>query len=304
MPTKAARTKAKVRNDPLVPIVGPRVDAALRWRGKSQEDAADAAGVSRQAISLIASGKTNKCRKSVRSAIAKLCGRPITARYLGGERDLVLPPLTAMPSGRNADEIMPIDSAGFAADWAHATEVDTTPRYELEGYALGRMLATAPDLFRAHGPEWPHPNVENAARWMVSLPLWREFLFEEQRVHAVNAASHREEASEFARHIAAAMAILLRPWIESGAPLRPRVLRRWTELLDAVQGENILISFARDRGEESLLAIFEMAGSDRRLRDHYERYRGKMLAAGMTEAEIAQRIRRGVSSEDDDEAAL
>ena len=299
MPGKDAATKALLRNDPLVPIVGARVQAALRWRGKSETEAAKAAGVTRQSIALVTSGKTVKCHRSVRSAIAKLCGRPITVRYLGGEKDLPLPPLTTMPSGSNPGGVMPSDSAGFAADWARM-KVETAPLYELEGYALGRKLAAAPDLFRAHGPEWPHPDVESAARWMVSLPLWREFLFEEQKVHAVDAESHRAEAAEFARHVAAAMTILFRPWIEDGAPLRPRVLRRWTELLDTVQNENILINFARERGEESWIAIFEMSGNDRRLRDHYVAERDKMLAAGMTEAEIALRIRRGVGSDDDE----
>ncbi len=285
------------RNDPMVPIVGTRVDAALRWRGKSQDEAAKAAGVTRQAVSLIASGKTGKCRQSVRSAIAQLCGRPITASYLGGEETLALPPLPMMPSGGEPAASMPIDSAGFATDWARVT-VESAPLYELEGYALGRTLASAPSLFRAHGDQWPHPNVESAARWMVSLPLWREFLFEEQSVHAVDGASYREEASEFARHVAAAMRILFRPWIESGKPLRPAVLRRWTDLLDAVQNENIMVNFARERGEESWLAIFEMSGNDRRLRDHYERYRDEMLAEGMTEVEIARRIRSGANDED------
>ena len=161
------------------------------------------------------------------------------------------------------------------------------------GFTLGKALATAPDLQNEIGPVWPHPNVENAARWMVSLPLWREFLFEDQRLGATDAPSYLEEASAFAHHVAAAMTVLLRPWLDGRLRMRPRVLRRWTQMLDSIAGENMTINSARSRGAVSELAILEFAAGNEELRAHLVRQRDQLQANGMSEQEMAALILRG-----------
>lgn len=290
VPAKADIRKAHLRNDPMVPVVGHRVQAALKWRKKSHNQAAAAAGVSRQAVADITRGKTRKCRRSIRAAIAKLCGPPITVKYLAGKEALRIPPLSVMPSGSWPQAIMPADSAGVSRDLA-ARELEQAPQYEMEGFGLGQLLASAPDLDNALGSEHPRPDVEHASRWLVSLYLWREHLFGGQK-GALGGHSYRTDASEFAHHLAQAITVLLRPWLDGRVSMRPGMMRRWVRQLDAIAAEVAIVALARQHGDLSELAIWDIAGGQPDLRAHLTAERDRWRDKGVSEAVMAKRIRR------------
>ena len=300
MPGKKATAKSIHRNDPLVPIVGGRVDAALRWREISYSRAAKRANVTRQAVALIATGTTTKCRRSLRASLAAQCGYPVSARYLGGAEVLTVPALSAFPTGGGLDAKLPLDGAGFPAP-SSGQAVERAPLYDLVAFELANGIAASPDLARALGPEYPLPDVKNAIRYMLGLPLWREFLFED-RAWAADTDAYRKDATDFAVHMAAALTALLRPWMDGRTKMRPRVLRRWTGALDDVAGENMMLSFARARGTLSEFAILEVSHGDVELKRHLRSWRDAERAKGRSEAEIADHIRRGESDDDDEDS--
>lgn len=290
MPAKASEIKAHLRGNPMVPIVDRRVSAALRWRRKSEAEAAKAAGVSRQAINNIANGKAKKCRRSVRDAIAKLCGSPITPKYLGGETDLKIPPLSFAPSGRLSGTLMEIDAAGIASS-AMGQLAEAAPQYELEGFALGRAIRSAANRNKELAIELYPPDLEHTARWMVSLYLWREYIFGEQA--AVGGATYSSDASAFAYHAGEAFAILLRPWYEGRVQLRRRMLQRWASNLDRMVVEIVRVGLARKNNDLSELVIWEIAGGDPQLVDYLTAIRDDWREHGRSEEWMAKAIRRG-----------
>jgi hypothetical protein len=290
MPAKADQINAHFRNDPMVPIVNRRVSAALRWRRKSEAEAAKAAGVTRQAVSNIANGRARKCRRSVREAIAKLCGPPITAKYLGGETDLKIPPLSFAPSGRLRSKIMGIDGAGFATT-AMGQLAESAPQYELEGLALGRAIRSAAKRNKEFATELDPPDLEHTARWMVSLYLWREYVFGDQA--ALGGSTYSSDASAFAYHTAEAFSILLRPWLEGRVRMRPRMLQRWATHLDRIVVELVRVGLARHNHDLSELVIWEIAGGDQQLVDYLTSIRDDWREEGRNEESMAEAIRRG-----------
>lgn len=290
MPGKSDQLKAHVRNDPMVPIVGRRVSAALRWRRKSETQAGRAAGVSRQAIANIGSGKASKCRRSVRDAIAKLCGPPITAKYLGGEMDLKIPALSFAPSGRLSGMLIGIDGAGFGSS-AIGQLAEAAPQYELEGYGLGRAIRSTANRNKELAAELDPPDLEHTARWMVSLYLWREYLFGDQA--AFTGTTYSSDASAFAYHTAEAFAVLLRPWFEGRVRMRPRMLQRWATNLDRMVVEMVRVGLARHNHDLSELVIWEIAGGDQQLVDHLTAIRDDWRERGRSEKWMAKAIRRG-----------
>ena len=98
--------------------------------------------------------------------------------------------------------------------------------------------------------------------------------------------------------MAAAITVLLQPWLDGRTKMRPRVLRRWTDLLDEVAAENMTLSGARARGQLSEIAILEMSGGDQALREYLRKWRDGQRASGVPEAEMADQIRRGENTED------
>jgi len=275
----------------MVPIIGLRVSAALAWRRKSGSQAGRAAGISRQAIGNITNGRAKKCRRSVRAAIAKLCGPPITTKYLGGNADLRIPPLSLAPSGRSSNVLMGIDLAGFASN-ATGQLAESAPQYELEGFALGRTIKSTANLNKEFDTEYPEPDVEHTARWMVSLYLWREFLFGNQK-GALGGSSYSADASAFAYHTSKAVAILLRPWTDGRVRMRPRMLQRWADDLDRIVAEIVQVRLAQDNGDLSTLVIWEIAGGNPQLMNHLMAVRDEWREHGMSEGAIAAAIRRG-----------
>jgi hypothetical protein len=290
MPAKVSEIRAHFRGDPMVRIVDRRVSAALRWRRKSEAEAANAAGITRQAINNIVNGKTRKCRRSVRDAVAKLCGAPITSKWLGGETDLKIPPLSFAPSGRLGSALMGIDGAGFASS-GMGQLADAAPQYELEGFALGRAIKSTANRNMELAGELNPPDLEHTARWMVSLYLWREYVFGEQA--AVGGATYSSDASAFAYHTAEAFAILMRPWFEGRVKMRPRMLQRWATNLDRMVVEMVRVGLARHNSDFSELAIWEIAGGDQELVDHLTSIRDDWRERGRSEESMAEAIRRG-----------
>ncbi len=85
------RKHRQKRDDPLVPIVGARVRAAIEWKGLSVNRTAGLIKVSQQTLDSIVRGKTKRCYEALREKLATLLALP--AAWLGGEIDL-LPALT------------------------------------------------------------------------------------------------------------------------------------------------------------------------------------------------------------------
>jgi hypothetical protein len=195
------------------------------------------------------------------------------------------------PSGNWAGALFGADLAGFDSS-ATGQLAEDAPQYELEGFGLGKAIKSSTDLNNALDAAYPAPDIEHTARWMVSLYLWREFLFGNQ-AGALGGSSHADDASRFAYHAVEAVTVLLRPWIDGQVRMRPRMLSRWGRHLDDMVAEIVRVRQAQDNGDVSELAIWEIAGGDPLLISHLTAMRNAWRDNGMTEEAMAAALRRG-----------
>ena len=289
------------KTDPMVPIVGERVAAALRWRDLSTNGAvrqmnASKSVITQQALNYIVRGQTRRCHSSVRAALVRLLRPPVTAAYLSGESSIALPPLLWPPSGPNPDVVMPFDLAGSRHVDRTACAGEMPPDYELNALSLGADLT---DAARSEGRpiRMPAPRVDNMARWVLSLPFWREFLFDDQR-HGASSDEMQVEAAQFAEHLAKAIEVLLRPWIKGKVTLRRHLLHDIAVRLDRVANTNEDMHEERTHGRLADLAIRDYAHGyghphTVQLTEHLRGFRDAERARGTPEAEIARRIAEG-----------
>lgn len=137
--TAAKRKHRRKTEDPLVPIDGERVRAAIAWRGLSVNAAAGRMGVSQRTLDSIVRRKTKRCYQSLRGKLARLVARP--AQWLGGETDLqpALTPWLPLPElGYEpplwVDENMQIIRPPAGGDLTQRTSLP--PRYQLAAHDL------------------------------------------------------------------------------------------------------------------------------------------------------------------------
>ena len=81
------RKHRRKADEPLVPIDGSRVRAAIEWQRLTVNGAAKRMQVRQQTLDSIVRGKTKRCYHSLREKVAALLELP--AEWLGGETDLV-----------------------------------------------------------------------------------------------------------------------------------------------------------------------------------------------------------------------
>jgi hypothetical protein len=298
----------------LVPIDGERVAAAMRFanftsRGLAQRlrergvlPAPLAKTLKRPSASTIdwvLKGTTKRVHRELRDAIAIVCGPPITSEYLGGERSLAVAQLRWPPTATAWRGIpMPFDMIG--RDRARRETELLPPGYELTAHVLGKQMT---DALKQEGrsERTPWPDFANVIRWYLSVVFWREFLFDGQR-HGQSRSDLKNDADLFAHHLAEATRALLRPWLEGKVTTRRNLIRRVAFALDQVAAINEGIAEARQSGREADLAIDDelngQVGSTStqlaELRYLLERDRDTDRQNGVSEGEIARRIREGV----------
>lgn len=140
------RKHRRKQEDPLVPIDGTRVRAAITWKGMSVNAAASRIGVSQRTIDSIVRCQTKRCYQSLRDALAGLVERP--AAWLGGETDLQ-PSLTPWlpPPGLGytpplwVDENMRIVRPTAERDFTQRASLP--PRYQLAAHDLSADILRA-----------------------------------------------------------------------------------------------------------------------------------------------------------------
>jgi transcriptional regulator with XRE-family HTH domain len=141
--TKRAVADRKHGQDPLVPIRGDRVRAALDRSGESVSELARRVGVSQQRVDLIANGTTKRCRRSLRTSIAKALGTSV--RLLSDESKLPL----AMQDAQGLDlAASPIARRQFVEAASRAIARDRIPTSH-RGLPLGFLELLHPAYWRA-----------------------------------------------------------------------------------------------------------------------------------------------------------
>jgi len=140
------RKHRQKREDPLVPIVGIRVRAAIEWKGLSVSRAAGLIKVSQQTLDSIVRGKTKRCYRSLRDRLAASLDLPAT--WLGGESDLVpsLTPWLPYPElkhrpPRVVDENLMVHRP--PADGEVTERSTLPPRYQLAAHKLATEVSQA-----------------------------------------------------------------------------------------------------------------------------------------------------------------
>lgn len=140
------RKHRRKKEDPLVPIDGARVRAAITWKGLSVNAAGARMGVSQRTLDSIVRRKTKRCYQSLRDKLAQLVARP--AEWLGGETDLqpALTPWLALPDlGYQpplwVDENVRIVRPTAEGDLTQRTSLP--PRYQLAAHDLSTDILKA-----------------------------------------------------------------------------------------------------------------------------------------------------------------
>lgn len=188
---KRPRNQYRKLVDPLVPISGGRLAAALDLRKWAARDLAKRAQLPDSTIHYITSGERERCRRSVRAALARKLG--YDAEWLGGERpDLPLP-----------------------AGWRRpGLRLPGTPRAYLAAYELLNVVAKRV----ARGPRMPDDDVARLNCVLLDLldpRAWREHLL---RWAPRQRRDVRPEEMEVAvPALADALTVILGPWLRGYA---------------------------------------------------------------------------------------
>lgn len=221
------RKHRRKQEDPLVPINGQRVRAAIAWKGLSVNAAARRLGVSQQTLDSIVRDKTKRCYESLRGQLASFLGRP--AQWLSGETHLQpaltswlpLPDLGYTPP-LWVDENMRIIRPNEAGDYTHVSELP--PRYQLAAHDLSTDIIKAwkRDIERKNAAaeaaigqlavgRWkqsPWDHVAMVISRLLSAFWWRRSAFKTPKV------SNQAGDDDFAASTAAALKSILEPWMK------------------------------------------------------------------------------------------
>lgn len=207
MPSKTHRRKLL---DPLVPISGVWLDAALQDRQISRREAArrlKRQGINEKSQTLdnIAAGKQRKCRATLRMALAELTG--VSEKFLAGglrtwssDRMLHVQVSKDLPRVYLARERL---RRMFTRAWRRDLErgIGLVPTYK------GRVEDQSDESFRQY--------VELAVDRLLSVWWWRQLVLEDGGSWRVAP----EDVERFAIGLAAALEVLLAPWVSDRSSL-------------------------------------------------------------------------------------
>lgn len=207
MPSKTHRRKLR---DPLVPISGERLDAALERRNISRREAArllksQGVDVKPQTLDNLVSGKQRKCRSTVRATLAELTGA--SEEWLGGglatwssDRALHIQMFEDLPRAYLArDRIRRMLKQAWRRDLERGVALVPTYRSRLE--------AQSEKLFRQY--------IELAVDRLLSVWWWRQLLLKDGGGWRVSP----EDAERFATGLANALEALVGPWFKDRSAL-------------------------------------------------------------------------------------
>ena len=245
------RPHRQKREEPLVPIKGARVRAAITWKGLSVNAAAKQIKVSQQTLDSIVRQKTLRCYQSLRDRLATLLGLP--AGWLGGE-SATLPSLTPFSPPPDLGYTPPLWVDENLMVRRPGEEGTLPPRYQLAAHDLWRQVAAAwrRDIDRGNthatealarlgtgswnGRPWDRAQLL-VTRW-VSAFWWRRLFllrlpspapvdperFSDAEWRALGEgmmlqnqrrlAEEHAAADELAAHATTALCVVLRPWFQ------------------------------------------------------------------------------------------
>jgi hypothetical protein len=210
MPRKSRLTRELTGgSDPLIPVRGDRVAELIRVRGLSRRAVAAACGTREQNLAPIVTAKQRRCRRSLLAALTRVLRPPRGLKYLTGELDLL--------DGETSTVVF--DSLGRP----RFGDTASIPGYELALYDL--LAATRRTLKRDHGvgkragaalPIDENPRDVFSA--LVSLESWQAYVFGDNAENPPPLSESDEV--EFAKHMAGALHILLKPWFNGERSIR------------------------------------------------------------------------------------
>lgn len=218
MPKK--RHIATWTDDPLVPIDGSRIEAALKAADLSRRECARLIGMRKEDAPKFdhVVTKQRRCRRSLRRKLASVLRRRIgfvTEEWLSGEGGLALPDGADLLWDSNyrlrSGRIYPRSRRGDDGEIVSEPELyEFPPGYELEAARLVQVLAQAIERDRAQGID--HGLSEESLTVVVSdllsvLP-WHAYIFGDD-LQDVDV----EQANDFAVHMAEVVRHILRPWL-------------------------------------------------------------------------------------------
>jgi transcriptional regulator with XRE-family HTH domain len=235
MPRKARVTRDLTGDsDRLVQVRGDRVGELIRARGLSRRKVAAACGTKEQNLAPIVKGEQSRCRASLLKKLARVLRPPGGMKYLTGERDLL--------SG--ADAPAAFDVLGRL----HVQSSPDVPAYELALYDLVSATRRAVKREYTEGsrvqaglpiegaPRFPSreviDGVERVSRAvgpidprevfapLISLENWRAFAFGDRKDDGGLQELDEKDEIEFARCMAGAIRVLMKPWFAGRRTLR------------------------------------------------------------------------------------
>jgi hypothetical protein len=193
-----AKGKWSEPGDEMVPIIGERVQSALRRRGMTPRRLATVSGELPQTIHLIVAGKTHKCRRSRRDAVAAALRVP--AEWLSSQ-----------------EMHLPYTSDGFGEDLNDPT------RAQLAQSEFLRLCV--PALQRDIERTWPDSNDRDSHWGLATLEVpmrllelirptyWRNLFLAPLGRNSVYASTlSKEQVEEATEALARAFVIVLSDW--------------------------------------------------------------------------------------------
>jgi hypothetical protein len=244
------RRKARRRNkrqggiyggDPLVPIDGKRLLAAIDWRGLAVNAVARAVGEAQSTLNSIVNGEVERCRRARRTKLARVLRVP--GEWLGGQGDL--PDVPGYQVHRMVNAHRQLDGSWSDAYYVKVPGESGVRLFDEQPALPPRVQLEARDAIQVlrllFDPDSPFPSAWNRPRaWNVSpdykspealalrdldalpddvlamlmLERWRELLFGAQRRdwHATP-----DESDEFAKALGTILRLMLSPAIENKA---------------------------------------------------------------------------------------
>lgn len=226
-----------------VPIIGLRVAAGLRLAGISNAQAArllrvNGVEVTAQAINDIVNSRTKSTRPKIRSGLAKLAGRPFSAKFLGGEKEIEVPPMPIVLSKRDhwwawgfADPQNLVGSTSGLAYRPPRKDDGTPALYELYALVLYSRIEQA--WKRDFSGTAVSPRLYPLLRKLLALSHWRGLVTITDEASSKIDRSFWDDAGQFAEAMLTACSFVLQPWLEGHVKPRRYMVSALHHFLEA-----------------------------------------------------------------------
>jgi hypothetical protein len=224
-------------------VIGLRVAAGLRLAGISNKQAArqltlSGIEVTAQAINDIVNGRTKSTRPKIRSGLAKLAGSPFSAKFLGGEREIEVPPMPIVLSRRDhwwawgvADAQNFVGSKSGLAYRPPGNDDGTPALYELHALVLYSRIEQA---WKRDFPDTPvSPRLYPLIRKLLALSHWRGLVTISGKAGSKIDQSFWDDAGAFAEAMLTASSFILQPWLEGSVKPRRYMVSALHHFLEA-----------------------------------------------------------------------